>query len=96
MAAQKLSEPEIAAKLKMLTGWSVREGNLHCVFEFADFVHAFGFMTSVALAAEAMNHHPDWSNGWNKVTVDLCTHSAGGITQKDFDLAAKMNALSGK
>jgi 4a-hydroxytetrahydrobiopterin dehydratase len=96
MAAQKLSATEISAKLKTIPGWSVREGNLHRVFEFADFVHAFGFMTSVALAAQAIDHHPDWSNSWNKVTVNLSTHSAGGITQNDFDLAAKMNALSGK
>jgi 4a-hydroxytetrahydrobiopterin dehydratase len=96
MAAQKLNATEISAKLKTIPGWSFREGNLHRVFEFADFVHAFGFMTSVALAAQAMDHHPDWSNSWNKVTVNLSTHSAGGITQNDFDLAAKMNALSGK
>lgn len=93
MALQKLSEAEIAAELAKLPGWNLHQGNLHRVFEFADFVHAFGFMTSVALAAEAMNHHPDWSNSWNKVTVDLCTHSAGGITQRDFDLAGKIQQL---
>ncbi len=96
MPLTKLSDQEIAAAVKNLPGWSLREGNLHRVFEFADFVHAFGFMTSVALAAEAMNHHPDWSNGWNKVTINLCTHSAGGITKNDFALATKMNELYGQ
>jgi 4a-hydroxytetrahydrobiopterin dehydratase len=93
MPVQKLSAQEIAAELEKLKGWSVQDGNLHRVFEFADFVHAFGFMTSVALAAEAMNHHPDWSNSWNKVNVNLVTHSAGGLTKNDFALAAKMDAL---
>ena len=56
---------------------------------------AFGFMARAALAAEKMDHHPDWSNSWNKVTVDLCTHSAGGLTKNDFELAAKMQQISG-
>jgi 4a-hydroxytetrahydrobiopterin dehydratase len=93
MAATKLSEHEIAAELRKLTGWSVENGNLHRVFEFKDFSAAFGFMTRVALAAEKMDHHPDWSNVWNKVTVDLSTHSAGGLTKNDFDLAAKMQQI---
>ena len=91
--AAKLSEQEIAAELKKLSGWSVVKGNLHCVFEFKDFSAAFGFMTRVALAAEKMDHHPDWSNVWNKVTVDLSTHSAGGLTKNDFDLAGKMQQI---
>src|SRR6267378_4899750 len=74
MALAKLSEQEIAGELRNLASWSVVNGNLHRVFEFKDFTHAFGFMTRVALAAEKMDHHPDWSNSWNKVTVDLCTH----------------------
>jgi 4a-hydroxytetrahydrobiopterin dehydratase len=93
MPVQKLSAEEITSELGKLKGWSVQAGNLHRVFEFADFVHAFGFMSSVALAAEAMNHHPDWSNSWNKVTVNLMTHSAGGLTPNDFALAARMDAL---
>ncbi|HEY2614824.1 MAG TPA: 4a-hydroxytetrahydrobiopterin dehydratase, partial [Chthoniobacterales bacterium] len=90
MGATKLSKQEIAAELKKLTGWSVANGNLHRVFEFKDFSAAFGFMARVALAAEKMDHHPDWSNSWNKVTVDLSTHSAGGITRNDLDLAGKI------
>ena len=95
MAAAKLSEPEIASELRKLSGWSVVNGNLHRVFEFKDFSAAFGFMTRVAIAAEKMDHHPDWSNVWNKVTVDLSTHSAGGLTKNDFELAGKMQQIFG-
>jgi len=73
MGVQKLTEQEISAELAALKGWSIQNGKLHRAFECKDFVHAFGFMTSVALTAEAMGHHPDWSNSWNKVTVDLST-----------------------
>lgn len=93
MTPTKLSEAEISAEVKKLDGWSVVNGNLHCVFEFKDFTQAFGFMTRVALAAEKMDHHPDWSNSWNKVTVNLCTHSAGGLTKNDFDLAGKIQQI---
>lgn len=95
MAMAKFSEQEITARLRNLPGWSVANGNLHRVFEFKDFSAAFGFMTRAALAAEKMNHHPDWSNSWNKVTVDLCTHSAGGLTKNDFDLAAAIQQIFG-
>jgi len=95
MAASKLSEQEIAEQLRKLSGWSVASGNLHRAFEFKDFQAAFGFMTRVALAAEKMDHHPDWSNSWNKVTVDLCTHSAGGLTKNDFELAGKIQQIFG-
>ena len=83
----------VAAELRKLNGWSLEKGNLHRVFEFKDFSAAFGFMARVALAAEKMDHHPDWSNAWNKVTVDLSTHSAGGLTKNDFDLAGKMQQI---
>jgi 4a-hydroxytetrahydrobiopterin dehydratase len=94
MAATKLSEKEIAAELQKLAGWRVVNGNLHRVFEFPDFSAAFGFMTRAALAAEKLDHHPDWSNSWNKVTVDLSTHSAGGLTKNDFELAGKMQQFA--
>src|SRR5260370_25363328 len=87
MSRGKLSKQEVAAGLRKLDGWSVVKGNLHRVFEFKDFKQAFGFMKRVALAADRMNHHPDWSNAYNKVTVDLSTHSAGGLTKNDFELA---------
>ena len=95
MAAERLSEQEIGAELLKLSGWSLMNGSLHRVFEFKDFEQAFGFMTRVALAAEKMGHHPDWSNAWNKVTVDLCTHSAGGLTKNDVGLAAKIQQIYG-
>ena len=95
MRATKLSESEIAAELKKLKGWTVEQGKLRRVFEFRDFSQAFGFMAQVALAAEAMGHHPDWSNVWNKVTIDLNTHSAGGLTQNDFALAGKIQQILG-
>ena len=93
MAATKLSEKEIAAELPKIPGWSIAQGKLHRVFEFRDFRQAFAFMTGVALAAESMNHHPDWSNVWNSVTIDLSTHSAGGITKNDFELAGQIQNI---
>jgi 4a-hydroxytetrahydrobiopterin dehydratase len=93
MATAKLTEQQVETDLQKLEGWSIVDGNLHRVFEFDDFAHAFGFMTRVAFAAEKMDHHPDWSNSWNKVTVDLCTHSAGGLTRNDFDLAEKIQKI---
>jgi len=95
MAVAKLNEKEIAAELERLPGWSIAQGKLHRVFEFRDFRQAFAFMTGVALAAEAMNHHPDWSNSWNKVVIDLMTHSAGGLTKNDFELAGKIQQTFG-
>lgn len=93
MAATKLSDKEVSAELKKVNGWRVVNGNLHRVFEFKDFSAAFGFMARAALAAEKIGHHPDWSNSWNKVTVDLSTHSAGGLTKNDFELAEKMQEI---
>lgn len=73
--------------------WHLDDGKLHRVFLFPDFVEAFGFMTRAAIHAEKMNHHPEWSNVYRKVEVFLVTHEAGGITQRDFDLAAIMDSL---
>jgi 4a-hydroxytetrahydrobiopterin dehydratase len=95
MAVTRLSEKEVFAELEKLPGWSIAQGKLHRVFEFRDFRQAFAFMTGVALAAEAMNHHPDWSNSWNKVVIDLMTHSAGGLTKNDFELAGKIQQTFG-
>ncbi|MBI2710997.1 MAG: 4a-hydroxytetrahydrobiopterin dehydratase [Actinobacteria bacterium] len=78
------------------SGWTVEEGKLHRRFRFDDFSEAFGFMTRVALVAEKANHHPDWSNSWNTVTIDLVSHDAGGLTQRDHDLAEAINALIGE
>lgn len=77
-----------------MKGWEVRDGRLVRNFKFGDFSEAFAFMTRVALVAEAMNHHPDWSNVWNRVSVSLQTHDAGGLTDLDFQLAEKMNSIA--
>ena len=96
MNREKLSVSEITAALAGLPGWSYADGKLRREFKFDDFVHAWGFMSSCALVAEAMNHHPDWSNVWNRVTVELMTHDAGGVSQNDIELARRMNQLHGK
>jgi len=91
---KKLSGEEISAALAALKGWSIAGGKLHKEFKFADFVAAFGFMSSVALIAEGLNHHPDWSNVYNRVTIDLETHSEGGITEFDVEFATRVNKLA--
>jgi len=94
MAAVPLDPDEIQRRLAELPGWTVHAGKLHRDFGFRDFVEAFGFMASVALVAERMNHHPEWRNVYSKVVVDLVTHDAGGITGKDLQLAAAMDRLA--
>jgi len=94
MPRKKLDDAEIARRLGELPGWTLSGGKLHREYRFADFVAAFGFMASVALAAEAMNHHPEWSNVYQTVRVDLVTHDAGGITDNDFALALRMEQLA--
>lgn len=74
-------------------GWEVVDGKLHREFELADFSEAFGFMARVALAAEKADHHPDWSNSWNRVVIDLVSHDADGLTERDIDLATTISAL---
>ena len=87
---RKLEESEIEAELAKLSGWSIESGKLHKAFQFTSFIEAFGFMTKAAITAEAMNHHPEWFNVYNKVVVDLTTHDLGGISTYDFELAKKM------
>jgi 4a-hydroxytetrahydrobiopterin dehydratase len=74
--------------------WQICQGKLNKEFRFNDFVEAFGFMTKVALVAEAMDHHPEWFNVYAMVRVDLATHDAGGITEMDFALAARIETLA--
>ena len=95
---KKLSREEIdkALRGKALAGWKLRAGKLHRDYAFEDFVHAFGFMATAAIAIEAANHHPEWSNVWNKVSVDLTTHDAGGITKKDLDMAKLLEGIATK
>ena len=92
--ADKLSDSQIEEALTGLDGWSLENGKLNREFKFANFVEAFGFMTRSAIEAEKMDHHPEWFNVYSKVSVQLVTHSAGGITSLDVELATKMNALA--
>jgi len=94
MPSPKLDTDEVTRRLAALAGWSLADGKLHRDYRFADFVEAFGFMASVALVAERMNHHPEWSNVWSTVRVDLTTHDAGGLTANDFALAEAMERLA--
>jgi 4a-hydroxytetrahydrobiopterin dehydratase len=93
----KLSEAERGAALAGLPGWAHEAGRdaIAKSFEFADFGEAFAFMTRVALEAEKADHHPEWSNVWNRVDVLLTTHSAGGLTAKDVALAKTIDAIAG-
>jgi 4a-hydroxytetrahydrobiopterin dehydratase len=89
-----LSDDDVAARLAERPAWSLVDGKLHRELRFADFTTAFGFMASVALVAEKMDHHPEWSNVWATVVIDLTTHDAGGISELDFQLAERVDALA--
>ena len=90
---KKLSDKEILEELGKVKGWSLVDGKLHREIQFVNFVEAFGFMSRVALVAESLNHHPEWFNVYNRVTVDLSTHDAGGVTEMDLTLAARINKM---
>jgi 4a-hydroxytetrahydrobiopterin dehydratase len=95
MARPKKLEPgEIDERMQGLTGWHLVGGKLHREFAFKDFAEAFRFMTGAAFEAERLQHHPEWTNVYNRVTVDLITHDAQGITALDFDLAQRMQQLA--
>lgn len=96
MAVTKATDAEIEQVLEDLGGWRVENGKLHREYRFGDFVQAFGFMTQAALLAERAAHHPEWFNVYNRVVVDLTTHEAQGITQKDFELARQMEEIAGR
>ena len=89
------SEDAAVKAASELPGWTVESGELRKSFVYNSFEEAWAFMTRVALAAERMNHHPDWRNVYNRVEVRLSTHDMGGITQKDFDLALSMEKAAG-
>ncbi len=91
---KKLTDAEIAAQMLALPNWELGTDRIRRVFRFKDFVEAFGWMSSVAIVAESMNHHPEWRNVWATVEVELSTHDAGGLTELDMKLAAKMDELS--
>ncbi|MEQ9322387.1 MAG: 4a-hydroxytetrahydrobiopterin dehydratase [Polyangiaceae bacterium] len=92
---QKLTDEQVQSKLAEHPEWTIADGKLHRELKFADFNQAFGFMARVALVAESMNHHPEWFNVYSTVRIDLATHDAGGITELDFQLAAKVDELAG-
>ncbi len=92
----KLAAAEIASRLSALPGWSIAGGKLHRELTFTDFAQAFAFMTDVAREAEALQHHPEWFNVYNRVVIDLNTHDAGGITTLDFELARRVEDLAGR
>jgi 4a-hydroxytetrahydrobiopterin dehydratase len=86
-----MTDVKITAAIAELTDWKVVDGKLNRAFKFKDFVDAFGFMTKVAIVAEKMGHHPELSNVYNRVVIDLVTHDAGGIGPLDLELAKKIN-----
>lgn len=94
--AEKLDDQALAQALTGLPAWQLdpAAGTIRRSFAFADFIEAFGFMARVALRAQAADHHPDWSNSYNKVEIALSTHSAGGITQNDVELAKAIDRLA--
>ena len=92
----KLSRAKITLAVSKLPGWKVEDGKLHRDYVFGDFVAAFAFMSGAALVAQAMDHHPEWFNVWNKVRIDLATHDAGGITARDVRLAHAMEKLAAR
>ncbi len=98
MSRVKLDAESIARALSELNDsaaspWGLVDGKLHKDFQFKDFVEAFGFMSRVALVAESMDHHPEWSNVYSRVVVDLSTHDVAGITTLDFTLASRIEGL---
>jgi len=95
--AQKLDAAARTGIGQRLPAWRMAEGRdaLQRTFKFKDFSEAFGFMARAALVAEKMDHHPEWSNVWNRVEVTLSTHSAGGLTELDLALAAAMDKIAG-
>ena len=88
-----LSNEQVAKELQTLKGWNLVNKEIKKTYEHKDFVRAMGFVNSVALLAEKADHHPDIDIRWNKVTLTLSTHSAGGLTEKDFNLAREIEKL---
>lgn len=93
---KKLTAEQIQAALAGLKGWTFEDGKLHREYVFPSFSYAFGFMATAATAIEKLDHHPEWSNVYNRVAVDLVTHSADGVTQKDVDLALLLEGIASR
>lgn len=93
MAAKRLSEQEIQAALARHPDWSIVDGKLHRELRFKDFVAAFACIAQVALIAEALGHHPEWFNVYNRLVLDLTTHDVGGLSELDLEFASRVDAL---
>ena len=93
---EKATDEQIQEFISQFSSWSIENNKLHREYVFGNFVQAFGFMTEVALIAERADHHPEWFNVYKTVVVDLATHEAGGITERDFNLARSMEKISEK
>jgi len=93
MKREALDPEALSQALATLQGWSLREGKLHRELAFPDFTRAFGFMSSMALVSEALNHHPEWHNVYGQVVIDLRTHDAQAVTALDVEWARRAEAL---
>lgn len=93
MPIERLSDEGVHDELSRLEDWAIADGKLLREFRFPDFVSAFGFMTRAALVAERMNHHPEWSNVYGTVRIELVTHDCAGLSKRDFALARELNRL---
>jgi len=91
MPIKQATDKQIQTFINHNKAWSLKQNKLHREFAFKNFVEAFSFMTQIAFIAEKSNHHPEWFNVYNKVVIDLTTHEAGGITERDFSLAKQMD-----
>lgn len=91
---QRLNEKEIVERCQSVPTWLMADNGIQKDFKFKNFIEAFGFMTQVALIAESLNHHPNWSNVYNKVSIELTTHDVGGLSEKDFILAQKIDTIT--
>jgi 4a-hydroxytetrahydrobiopterin dehydratase len=96
MELSVLPLPELEQQLLQLSGWELKDGKLYCRFQFRDFVEAFGFMSQMALVSEKLGHHPEWFNVYNRVSVELVTHDAGGITALDMNWATQANQIANR
>jgi 4a-hydroxytetrahydrobiopterin dehydratase len=96
MSPAAVSQGALDAHLAAHPDWSLAGGKLHRELSFPSFIEAFGFMTRVALVAQSMDHHPEWSNVYGTVVIDLTTHSAGGITENDLELSNAIDELAGR
>jgi 4a-hydroxytetrahydrobiopterin dehydratase len=92
----RIPDSDLESALRNLPGWQVVGGKLHREYRFSDFAGAFGFMAIAALRIEALDHHPEWSNVYNRVTIDLVTHDVNGITAKDLELAVRLEEIARK